>query len=648
MRCTRCLCAGLMMVVAFGTAIRAEQVITVANPMAPPAWALMERELLRAYTEKTHAFADTFLDERGYLLHTPRNCSLDGPDDAIETFAHWTLLPSLGADESVYKLFLKGQEGHLRQYREVTSETTTIARNSDYYMDFRRQTDWLHNGEGLRGFFFQPLYDPTDNLFQKRIRRFADFYTGENPDVQNYDPEVKIIRSIFNGSDGPLIGMATVHDWMGDPVEGKFNMLHSNDRGFTDFMESYDNALGHFAGFLNSAGDHPLNLATTMLSLNAYMLNHETKYRDWVLEYVDAWKERIDQNGGNIPSNIGLDGTIGGQFGGKWYGGTYGWDFTPWDPLYGRQMYHNTTDWGMWTGFGNAYLITGDRKYLDVLRRQMDNLYAQKKVENGQVLIPRNYGLGYDKTGPMEGPLPEGHMWSIEFEEGREPKWYNYSSERRLIPRLTEIYMWSMDRKDLERIPREGWIGFLEGTEPDYPERELARQFENLRREHNNMRNDRTTIDTRLADWPEQYITLAPGMALNRLMQGGYLTGNFYVLHCRARYFDPARSRAGLPEDVAALVTGLSDTETKLTLVNINQITPRDVIVQASGYGEHQCQSVTVGDRTYPVNDRSFRVRLAPGAGTNLTMTVQRYTNQPTLAFPWHGDTVPTELNLGE
>jgi len=30
-----------------------------------------------------------------------------------------------------------------------------------------------------------------------------------------------------------------------------------------------------------------------------------------------------------------------------------------------------------------------------------------------------------------------------------------------------------------------------------------------------------------------------------------------------------------------------------------------------------------------------FAVRLAPGAGTRLVIDMQRYTNQPTFAFPW-------------
>ena len=75
-----------------------------------------------------------------------------------------------------------------------------------------------------------------------------------------------------------------------------------------------------------------MNLSATTLALNAFMLTHEPRYKDWMLEYVDAWRERMQANGGIIPSNIGLDGTIGGAGGGKWYGGVYGWGFTVTDP----------------------------------------------------------------------------------------------------------------------------------------------------------------------------------------------------------------------------------------------------------------------------------------------------------------------------
>ena len=65
--------------------------------------------------------------------------------------------------------------------------------------------------------------------------------------------------------------------------------------------------------------------------MNAYLLTGEKKYRDWILEYVGAWKQRTDANGGNIPTNIGRDGKVGGEYGGRWYKGTYGWNFTIYD-----------------------------------------------------------------------------------------------------------------------------------------------------------------------------------------------------------------------------------------------------------------------------------------------------------------------------
>ena len=72
-----------------------------------------------------------------------------------------------------------------------------------------------------------------------------------------------------------------------------------------------------------------------------------------------------------------------------------------------------------------------------------------------------------------------------------------------------------------------------------------------------------------------------------------------------------------------------------LTLVNTNPMQFRTVTVQAGGYGEHHFTNVTVGDRTFPVDAPYFTVRLAPGAGETLTLGMQRYAHQPTLAFPW-------------
>jgi hypothetical protein len=106
-------------------------------------------------------------------------------------------------------------------------------------------------------------------------------------------------------------------------------------------------------------------------------------------------------------------------------------------------------------------------------------------------------------------------------------------------------------------------------------------------------------------------------------------------LHSRFRYFDPDKRRAGLPEDVGALVEKLEADSATLTLVNVNPVKARTVVVQAGGYGEHQFDSVTAGGQATPVGGPILTVRLEPGSGSQLVFKMMRYKNPPTLAQPW-------------
>jgi hypothetical protein len=112
----------------------------------------------------------------------------------------------------------------------------------------------------------------------------------------------------------------------------------------------------------------------------------------------------------------------------------------------------------------------------------------------------------------------------------------------------------------------------------------------------------------------------------------GHLGG---PLHCRVRYFNPEKRRAGLAEDVAALVEGLTASETILTLININQSESRSVIIQAGGYAEHRWDSVTINGRVVGIGKPQFTLHLGPGAGERMVLKVKRYVNEPTLAMPW-------------
>jgi len=335
------------------------------------------------------------------------------------------------------------------------------------------------------------------------------------------------------------------------------------------------------------------------------------------VEYVNAWKDRTAANGGNIPSNIGLDGKLGGEHKGQWWKGTYGWNFTIFDGEIEQIAHRNYFTAGSWPGFANALLVTGDQSYIDVLRRQMDNIYAQKKVENGRTLLPQMYGD------------PRGYKY-----DGA-PSWYHFTPNL-FTDRLTEIYMWSMDRKDLERAPKTGWIGFLEGQDPDYPVRALQADLGLVRRRVEQIRTDTTTPDTRLADYLLDFNPAATNALLN-LTTGGYFpTGRIWSLHTRFRYFDPVRRRAGLPEDVGALVEKLEANAATLTLVNVNPVDARTVIVQGGSYGEHQFDAVTIGSQTTNISGPLLTVRLRPGTGVRLQFRMARYKNPPTFAQPWN------------
>jgi hypothetical protein len=104
---------------------------------------------------------------------------------------------------------------------------------------------------------------------------------------------------------------------------------------------------------------------------------------------------------------------------------------------------------------------------------------------------------------------------------------------------------------------------------------------------------------------------------------------------CRLRYFDPEGRRAGVPPDLAALVSEMTDTTTVVTLVNLSRTQPRSVIVQGGAYGEHRIESLATGGRTETVGARTFTVRLEPGAGAKLALQMRRYVEAPTITLPW-------------
>lgn len=566
--------------------------------MAAPRWAQLERQLLTENVPAAREFFQKYFDDRGYLLCFVRWGANDGPDDAFENFNHWPELHALGASDEILQMYLKGHEGMITQYTEAKTTQVPAGRDGMYYKEFSAQSDWQHHGEGLQLFNRMALSVPTDGKYLERVRRFSGFYMGEDPEAPNYDPKHKIIRSMINGSKGPMLRKATAMDWVGEPFDMRgFDALHG-ERNFDEF-------LAHYQEYHDVVGDHFLNLVATTLPANAYFATHDQKYKRWVIEYVDAWIERMKQNKGIIPSFVDLDGRIGGP-NGKWWGNAYGWGFSPVNPVTGKRENRNRTLRAI-IGFNNALFLTGDRKYIDAWRDMMDAINANARTIDGKTQYPTMFGA-----------------------DG----WYGWQDRPWNVGAL-QVWYWSMKSDDAARITQNPWVAFIRGQNPTYPETALQRDLEVIQRRVQGIRADKSLSDKRLAD---NMLDLNPvtTSALVHLTQGGIepsREGDLF--NARLRYFDPARKRAGLPEDVAALISEMTDTTTVVTLVNLSNSDPRTVVVQGGAYAEHQIESVEWSGKPVPVGAPYFTVTLEPGAGEKVTLKMRRYASDPTVRFPW-------------
>jgi len=572
--------------------------IAIDSRMDAPRWARVERQLLDENVPACREFYKKYFDDRGFLQCFVRWGANDGPDDAFENFNRWPELHALGASDEILRMFLKGHDGLIKQYTEARTTDVPIARQGMYYKEFIVQSDWMHHGEGLQLFNRMGLSIPADATYQARARRFAGFYMAEDPEAANYDPVHKIIRSMENGSRGPMLRKATPIDWVGDPfnVTG-FDALHGES--------TFEQFLAHYREYGDVVGDHFLNLVATTLPMNAYLIAGEAKYKTWIVDYMDAWLDRMKQNDGIIPSFVDLDGRIGGP-NREWWKNAYGWGFSPVNPVTGRREDRNRIPRAL-VGFNNALLVTGDQKYVDAWRTMIDAVNSHSRENNGRRQFPTMYGA-----------------------DG----WYSWRDAPWNVGAL-EVWYWSQRSEDRARISRNDWLEYLDGRNPVYPEQALERDVKLIPQRLTVIRRDTTPPERRLAD---NMLDSNPAAteSLVQLMWGALVPGREGgLLNARLRYFDPVRKRAGVPEDVAALVSELSDRRTVVTLVNLNPTQRRTLIVQGGAYGEHQFLTVTNGGKTTPVDSPLLTVQLAPASGARLELGMKRYANAPTVKHPW-------------
>ena len=215
-----------------------------------------------------------------------------------------------------------------------------------------------------------------------------------------------------------------------------------------------------------------MNLGATTLAFTAYALTGETKYRDWVLEYVDAWVERTEANDGLLPTSVGLDGKVDSGYG--WYGGVYGWGFSVLQIPFARR------------GGPPAYDVRAGRV------RVRQRAPAHRRAALRRPLAPdARPGQRQQQRGERRGRLP-AHVWAARpagaIAAGRRdrrpaapkaPRAGTSSGPDKFAPGADELYYWTLDRTALDLLPETPrWVRYLDGEDESYPEDALRADLE--------------------------------------------------------------------------------------------------------------------------------------------------------------------------
>jgi hypothetical protein len=563
-------------------------VITASVPLLePPGWAIAQRELFDLLDAAWRQFDRDFTEPDGRLRYRGQLSTRDGVDDFYETFFNWPQLYLLGGADDL----LAAAERH---WVGVTRQLTELGM---LHGEYERGYDWFHQSESLLLFYFLCLAAP--DRWAERAVRFADLYV--DPAYGNYDPVHRLIRRPHNGSDPTRVGLfdGEAYPWL--PEEARMYGYPLDWVPPSGARAEPDPRLGEQMRRRMGVGDTAVNLAAASLVRNALLLTGDSRYRQWIAEYVGAWCERAAANGGVLPDNVAPDGTVGGLLDGRWYGGHYGWSWP-----------HG------WYAIGPAATAaalaaadaTGDGSFVDLVRPALDELLAYGKV---MAFTDADSSLQTRWTAQLGADVhtPTLHVPFRYADRG----WFDYNPMLMSVP--TALWHYSGSAADRDRLAglratsgydwrtvrafrgkeeaghEEPWFAFLAGDNPRYPERILAAAQAQVRHRLARMERHRDT-DVAEADihlWQQSNPVVTE--ALVHLTWGGpQVLYNGGLQQARVRYYDAQALRPGLPPSVAALVSSIDPAATTVELVNLDPRSARSVVVQAGAFAEHTIRSV--------------------------------------------------------
>ncbi len=585
---------------------------------------------------------------------------VDGLDDVYEGFHSWPLAYLLGADESLQN---KAEEG----FEAVTRQFSSIPTGSGHPMvvnEYEQGYDWFHQGEGYLFFYYLCAARPELSIHQERAVRFSGFLRNEGVPEPMFNFETFHFLSPHIGSMGPAPRNFEERSGLYPALLKYYGLPFQTDRTSRDPMSCFSNpacseAYAHEAAARLAHGDSVINLASTSLAINAYLVSGDKKHRDWALKYIDGWMLRADENGGIIPDNVGLTGKVGEHTGGDWFGGNYGWVWP-----HGWHSLGQTVTMAM----QNALMLTGDPKYPAFLRRHLEHL-ASLGIEHENTLhVPYKHGnpgwYNYDTSIPMLAQVLREPSGPVVWRDG----WFEFTPIESEFP----VWLWEMtqepeDARLLERLRNHRsedwkcvqdvhakdlgghyapWAAYLRGEFPDYPERILEHNLAQMNERLEFIAQDKQDPIT-YGDAYLQHRNPISNEGILQLTLGASMpVYNGGLLHTRLRYYDADRRRCGLPMDVSALVERLDAQSVDLCLVNLHPHQPRCIILRAGFFAEHRFTGaidLESGLRTLLQHDQGssssdLYMSLTPRSSLRVRLEMQRFVNPPTACLPdWDG-----------
>jgi len=578
-----------------------------------PNWAVLERALFARLDWSWREFERRFCLPDGRVRYSGTMEGRDGVDDFYESFFNWPTLYRLGGSDDLLASSKHHWEGVTRQMAEYGFV------KDEYELGY----DWFHQAESLGLFLGICASDPADVNFRKRAERFAGFYL---PGFGNYDSSKRMIVAPHTGAGGPRWGVGEPWDRYSADQPGMeiyglplmdLQGIHTwDDLRRPGAPETMGQAMRQRMG----VGDTAINLIATTLAANAWLYDHDSKYSDWLLDYIDAWRQRAANNGGIVPDNVGPSGTVGELHDGAWYGALYGWTWP-----HGA---HCIVPALLVAGL-NAGIVSGNLANLDMARSTLDALLAMGEVRS-DIRHQGSLGVGMaDQLGAGDGTKellipyrrgPQGwfdwHPVQIEWLEW--PLWM--SGTREDLERLERVHeasqtdweavRWFRNKEEQGHLAP--WISWLSDNNPDYPAEALNMALGQVERRLSLMAaapDEPADLDIhfwqRLNPVVTEVLTQLTTGAPAPIYYGGLAVA-------RVVYGDADVGRPGLPPDVAALVSGgvmNSGSDVQVELINLGSH-ERRVVVQAGAFAEDQITEATylAGDNSYPGDQHAYDV----------------------------------------